>query len=164
MRLDLTKFMNLTDTKNVPFVSVKSIGRLKFSIGVTDLIGERNRIESLLVNNKVIVFIFGKSIDPSSDGRDTLRTRGTRNGEKSCKPQLIEGGILPLETDPGTGKEYTEKKLTVGNGLIIDEDPTEEKYGKIVDDFSDLIVVIIDTNKGQLNSNIKVPEKEEEGK
>lgn len=163
MSYDLTRFTNLTDTGNVPFVSVKSIGRLKFNKGVTDLIGERNRIESLLVKDKVIVFIFGKSIDPSSDGRDTLRTKGTRNGEKSCKPQLIEGGILPLETDPETGKEYTEKKLTVGDGLLIDEDPTEEKYGKVVDDFSNLIVIIMDTNKGQLNSNIKVPEKEEEG-
>ena len=156
MKFDLTKFMDLTDTRNVPFVSVKSNGRLKFNIGVTTLIGERNRIEKFLIHEGVIVFVLGKSTDTSSDGRDLLRTRGSRSGEKSCLPKLVRGEILPLETDPETGKEYTEKKLTVGDGLTIDEDPTEEKYGKVVDDFSDFIVVLIDTTKGELNSNRSV--------
>ena len=99
----------------------------------------------------------GECIDPSSDGRDTLRTRGSRSGEKSCRPKLVEGGILPLEIDPETGEEYTERKMIVGDGLIIDENPTEDKYGEVEGvNLPDFIVIIIDTNKGQLNSNTSV--------
>lgn len=157
MKYDLTNFTDLTDTRNVPFISVKSNGRLKFNIGVTTLIGERNRIEKFLIHEGVIVFVLGETTDPSSDSRDTLRTRGSRSGEKSCRPKLIRGGILPLEIDPETGEEYTERKMIVGDGLIMDRNPTEEKYGKVEGvNLSDFMLVLIDTNKGELNTNRSV--------
>ena len=47
--------------------------------------------------------------------------------------------------------------MIVGDGLIMDRNPTEEKYGKVEGvNLSDFMLVLIDTNKGELNTNRSV--------